>query len=67
MVAGSAFGDRGEGHIRLDDACPDDVLEEGLERIRQGGGEPLGPLAGSRTPDCKEGRTWPKSASCGRT
>ena len=36
VVAGSAFGDRGEGHIRLTYACPDDVLEEGLGRIRQG-------------------------------
>ena len=36
VVAGSAFGDRGEGHIRLTYACPDDVLEEGLDRIRQG-------------------------------
>ena len=29
-------GDRGEGHIRLTYACPDEVLEEGLDRIRQG-------------------------------
>ena len=36
VVAGSAFGDRGEGHIRLTYACPDDVLEEGLDRIRKG-------------------------------
>jgi len=36
VVAGSAFGDRGEGHIRLTYACPDEVLEEGLDRIRQG-------------------------------
>lgn len=36
VVAGTAFGDRGEGHIRLTYACPDDVLEEGLERIRKG-------------------------------
>jgi aspartate/methionine/tyrosine aminotransferase len=36
VVAGSAFGDRGEGHIRLTYACPDDMLEEGLDRIRQG-------------------------------
>jgi aspartate/methionine/tyrosine aminotransferase len=36
VVAGSAFGDRGEGHIRLTYACPDDVLEEGLDRIKQG-------------------------------
>ena len=36
VVAGSAFGDRGEGHIRLTYACPDDVLEEGRDRIRKG-------------------------------
>lgn len=36
VVAGTAFGDRGEGHVRLTYACPDDVLEEGLERIRKG-------------------------------
>jgi len=36
VVAGSAFGDRGEGHIRLSYACPDDMLEEGLDRIRRG-------------------------------
>ena len=36
VVAGTAFGDRGEGHIRLTYACPDDVLEEGLDRIRRG-------------------------------
>ena len=36
VVAGSSFGDRGEGHIRLTYACPDDVLEEGLDRIRRG-------------------------------
>jgi aspartate/methionine/tyrosine aminotransferase len=35
VVAGTAFGDRGEGHIRLTYAAPDEVLEEGLERIRQ--------------------------------
>jgi len=35
VVAGSAFGDRGDGHIRLTYACPDDVLEEGLDRIRR--------------------------------
>ena len=34
VVAGSAFGDRGEGHIRLTYAAPDAVLEEGLQRIR---------------------------------
>ena len=36
VVAGTAFGDRGEGHIRLTYACPDEVLEEGLDRIRRG-------------------------------
>ncbi len=36
VVAGTAFGDRGEGHIRLTYACPDDMLEEGLDRIRKG-------------------------------
>jgi aspartate/methionine/tyrosine aminotransferase len=35
VVAGTAFGDRGEGHIRLTYAAPDDVLEEGLDRIRR--------------------------------
>jgi aspartate/methionine/tyrosine aminotransferase len=34
VVAGSAFGDRGEGHVRLTYAAPDEVLEEGLDRIR---------------------------------
>lgn len=36
VVAGTAFGSRGQGHIRLTYACPDDILEEGLDRIRQG-------------------------------
>lgn len=36
VVAGTAFGDRGEGHIRLTYACPDDLLEEGIDRIRKG-------------------------------
>jgi aspartate/methionine/tyrosine aminotransferase len=35
VVAGTAFGDRGEGHVRITYAAPDDVLEEGLDRIRQ--------------------------------
>jgi aspartate/methionine/tyrosine aminotransferase len=35
VVAGTAFGDRGEGHIRLTYAAPDEVLEEGLERIKR--------------------------------
>ena len=33
VVAGTAFGDRGEGHVRITYAAPDDVLEEGLSRI----------------------------------
>ncbi|WP_167837519.1 pyridoxal phosphate-dependent aminotransferase [Nocardia altamirensis] len=32
-VAGTAFGSLGEGHIRLTYACPDDVLDEGIERL----------------------------------
>ncbi len=36
VVAGVAFGDQGEGHIRLTYALPDDQLEEGLDRIEQG-------------------------------
>jgi len=36
VVAGSAFGDRGEGHVRLTYAVPDDVLEEGLDRMGRG-------------------------------
>jgi aspartate/methionine/tyrosine aminotransferase len=35
VVAGTAFGDRGEGHVRITFAIPDDVLDEGLDRIRQ--------------------------------
>jgi aspartate/methionine/tyrosine aminotransferase len=35
VVAGTAFGDRGEGHVRITYAAPDDVLDEGLDRIRQ--------------------------------
>jgi aspartate/methionine/tyrosine aminotransferase len=35
VVAGTAFGDRGEGHVRLTYAAPDDVLDEGLARIKQ--------------------------------
>jgi aspartate/methionine/tyrosine aminotransferase len=34
VVAGSAFGDRGEGHVRITYAAPDEVLEEGLDRIK---------------------------------
>jgi len=33
VVAGTSFGDRGEGHVRITYAVPDDLLEEGLERI----------------------------------
>jgi len=33
VVAGTAFGDRGEGHVRITYAAPDEVLEEGLARI----------------------------------
>jgi aspartate/methionine/tyrosine aminotransferase len=35
VVAGTAFGDRGEGHVRITYAVPDHVLDEGLDRIRQ--------------------------------
>jgi aspartate/methionine/tyrosine aminotransferase len=35
VVAGTAFGDGGEGHVRITYAVPDDVLQEGLDRIRQ--------------------------------
>jgi aspartate/methionine/tyrosine aminotransferase len=35
VVAGTAFGDRGEGHVRITYAAPDDVLDEGLDRIRK--------------------------------
>ena len=34
VVAGSAFGDRGADHVRVTYAAPDDVLDEGLERMR---------------------------------
>ncbi len=34
VVAGTAFGSLGEGHIRLTYAAPDEVLEAGLERLR---------------------------------
>jgi aspartate/methionine/tyrosine aminotransferase len=33
VVAGTAFGSLGEGHVRLTYACPDDVLDEGIERL----------------------------------
>ncbi|MFC0112435.1 pyridoxal phosphate-dependent aminotransferase [Kibdelosporangium aridum] len=32
-VAGTAFGSLGEGHIRITYACPDNVLDEGIERL----------------------------------
>jgi aspartate/methionine/tyrosine aminotransferase len=35
VVAGNAFGDRGEGHIRFTYAAPDEQLEEGLDRIKK--------------------------------
>lgn len=35
VVAGNAFGDRGEGHIRFTYAAPDDILEEGMDRIKK--------------------------------
>ena len=35
VVAGSAFGDRGEGHVRITYAAPDEVLDEGIDRIRR--------------------------------
>ncbi len=34
VVPGSAFGDRGSGHVRLTYAAPDEVLEEGIERMQ---------------------------------
>jgi aspartate/methionine/tyrosine aminotransferase len=36
VVAGSAFGDRGEGHVRITYAAPDDVIDEGMERMAKG-------------------------------
>lgn len=35
VVAGSAFGDRGEGHVRITYAAPDDVIDEGMERMAE--------------------------------
>jgi len=35
VVAGTAFGDLGEGHVRITYAVPDDVLDDGLDRIQQ--------------------------------
>jgi aspartate/methionine/tyrosine aminotransferase len=34
VVAGTAFGDGGRDHVRLTYAVPDDILDEGLDRIR---------------------------------
>ncbi len=36
VVAGSAFGDRGEGHVRITYAAPDDVIDEGMDRMAKG-------------------------------
>jgi aspartate/methionine/tyrosine aminotransferase len=35
VVAGTAFGDRGEGHVRITYAAPDEDLDDGLDRIRK--------------------------------
>ena len=35
VVAGSAFGDRGEGHVRITYAAPNDVIDEGMERMAE--------------------------------
>jgi aspartate/methionine/tyrosine aminotransferase len=35
VVAGTAFGDRGEGHVRITYAAPDEVLDEGMARIAE--------------------------------
>src|SRR5262249_39908704 len=42
VVAGTAFGDRGEGHVRITYAAPDALLEEGLARIGEAVEEPQG-------------------------
>jgi aspartate/methionine/tyrosine aminotransferase len=34
-VAGTAFGSLGEGHIRITYACPDEMLDEGIDRLGQ--------------------------------
>ena len=36
VVAGSAFGDRGEGHVRITYAAPDEVIDEGMDRMAKG-------------------------------
>ena len=36
VVAGSAFGDRGEGHVRMTYAAPDEVIDEGMARMAKG-------------------------------
>jgi aspartate/methionine/tyrosine aminotransferase len=33
VVAGTAFGSAGEGHVRITYAAPDDVIDEGLDRL----------------------------------
>ena len=35
-IPGSAFGDQGEGFLRLSFACPQDQLLDGMERIKKG-------------------------------
>ena len=35
VVAGVAFGSRGEGYVRMTYALPDEDIEEGIERIRK--------------------------------
>ncbi len=35
VVAGSAFGDRGEGHVRITYACPDEIIDEGMDRMAE--------------------------------
>lgn len=34
VVSGTAFGTNGEGHIRMTYAVPDEVIDEGVERIK---------------------------------
>lgn len=34
VVAGTAFGSQGEGYVRITYACADEVIKEGLERIK---------------------------------
>lgn len=35
VVSGTAFGSNGEGHIRMTYAVPDEVIEEGVDRIKR--------------------------------